>query len=421
VADLKVDFAGISSPNPFWLASAPPTNTGEQVMRAFEMGWGGAVWKTLTDPIINVSSRLAGINHHGKRLMGMNNIELSTDRSLEINFAEIAECKRRYPDHVVVASLMGDADNSGPWLDLLKRSEEAGCDAVEINFGCPHGMPERGMGAAIGQVPEYTERITRWVKDAASIPVLVKLTPNVTDVSFIARAAAAGGADALTLINTVASIAAIDLESFTPQPTVGARSSHGGYCGPAVKPIALYQVSRVATSGANLPIGGIGGIGSWRDAAEFILLGATTVQICTAVMHHGYRIIEDLCDGLSNYLDEKGLPDVAALRGKALPRLGAWEELDLNYKVVASIDQERCIGCGVCYPACRDGGHQAIVAAAEEGKTRVTVDEEACVGCNLCSLICPVHDCISMRRVGPDKPPRSWKELQAEQAEQAGG
>jgi len=415
VANLKVDFAGISSPNPFWLASAPPTNTGEQVQRAFELGWGGAVWKTLTDPIINVSSRLAGLDHGDRRLMGMNNIELSTDRSLEVNFAEMAAVKRRFPDRALVASLMGSADDAAPWLELLRRAEEAGCDAVEINFGCPHGMPERGMGAAIGQVPEYTERITRWVKDAAHLPVLVKLTPNVTDVSYIARAAAAGGADGLTLINTVASIAAVDLDSFTPRPAVGQRSSHGGYCGPAVKPIALYQVSRVATSGADLPIGGIGGIETWRDAAEFILLGATTVQICTAVMHWGYRIIEDLCDGLAGYLDDKGLPDVAALRGQALPRLGAWEELDLNYKVVASIDQQRCIGCGICYPACQDGGHQAIAAHAEGERTRVRVDEQRCVGCNLCSLICPVHDCITMKEVGPGGPPRSWRQLQAEQ------
>jgi dihydropyrimidine dehydrogenase (NAD+) subunit PreA len=416
VADLKITFAGIPAPNPFWLASAPPTNTGEQVMRAFDMGWGGAVWKTLSDPIVNVSSRLAGVDHGGRRLMGMNNIELSTDRSLAVNFKEITEVKRRFPDHALVASLMHAADREA-WLDLARRAEDTGCDALELNFGCPHGMPERGMGAAIGQVPEYTREITEWVKQAARLPILVKLTPNVSDVAYIARAAAEGGADGLTLINTVASITGVDLETFTPRPVVGDRSSHGGYCGPAVKPIALYQVARVARSGADLPIGGIGGVATWRDAAEFILLGATHVQICTAVMHHGFRIIEDLCDGLSSYLDEKGLPDVASLCGRALPRLGAWEELDLNYRVVASIDQERCIGCGVCYPACRDGGHQAIEARAEGGRTRVEVNEERCVGCNLCSLICPVHDCITMREAGPRQPPRSWKQVLAERTE----
>jgi dihydropyrimidine dehydrogenase (NAD+) subunit PreA len=415
VADLSVNFAGISAPNPFWLASAPPTNTGEQVMRAFDMGWGGAVWKTLSDPIINVSSRLAGIDHGAWRLMGMSNIELSTDRSLQTNFAEIAEVKKRFPDHAVVASLMHAADKEA-WLDLARRAEDTGCDSLELNFGCPHGMPERGMGAAIGQVPEYTKEITAWVKDVARLPVLVKLTPNVADVAYVARAAAEGGADGVTLINTIASIAALDLESFSPLPMVAGRSSHGGYCGPAVKPIALYQVARVATSGADLPIGGIGGISTWRDAAEFILLGATTVQICTAVMHRGFRIIEDLCDGLNNYLDDKGLPNVEALRGRALEKLGAWEELDLSYKVVAHIDQQTCIGCGLCYPACRDGGHQAIEVSRSEERNRYRVLEDRCVGCNLCSLICPVHECITMKKIETGQPSRTWKQVLADQA-----
>jgi len=412
VADLTVKFAGISSPNPFWLASAPPTNTGEQVMRAFDMGWGGAVWKTLSDPIVNVSSRLAGVDHGGRRLMGMNNIELSTDRSLELNLQEMTQVKRRFPQHPLVASLM-QASERQAWVDLAHRAQDTGCDALEINFGCPHGMPERGMGAAIGQVPEYTREITAWVKEATRLPLLVKLTPNVSDVAYIARAAAEGGADGLTLINTVASITGVDLDTFVPRPRVANRSSHGGYCGPAVKPIALYQVARVATSGANLPIGGVGGIATWRDAVEFFLLGATTVQICTAVMHHGYRIIEDLCDGLSGYLDDKGLPGVPALCGKALPHLGAWEELDLSYRVVASINQERCIGCGVCFPACRDGGHHAISISRTDDKNQVQVLEDHCVGCNLCSLICPVRDCITMREVASGEPSRTWREVLA--------
>jgi dihydropyrimidine dehydrogenase (NAD+) subunit PreA len=407
VADLAVDFAKMRSKNPFWLASAPPTNTGEQVMRAFDMGWAGAVWKTLSDPIINVSSRLAGLDHRDRRLMGMNNIELSTDRSLEVNFAEIAAVKKRFPDHPVVASLMQAGDRQA-WVDLARRAEDTSCDALELNFGCPHGMPERGMGAAIGQVPEYTQEITAWVAEVARLPILVKLTPNVTDVGYVARAAAEGGADGLTLINTIASIASVDLDSFVPRPVVAGRSSHGGYCGPAVKPIALYQVARVATSGANLPIGGIGGIETWRDAAEFILLGASTVQICTAVMHWGFRIIEDLCDGLSNYLDERGLKSVDELRGRALERLGAWEELDLSYRVVASIDQTSCIGCGVCYPACRDGGHAAIGVERVDERLAVRVDEERCVGCNLCSLICPVDGCITMKQTEPRRPAGSW-------------
>jgi dihydropyrimidine dehydrogenase (NAD+) subunit PreA len=413
VADLSVTFAGIHSENPFWLASAPPTNTGEQVMRAFDLGWGGAVWKTLSDPIINVSSRLAGFDFADRRMMGMSNIELSTDRSLEVNFREMSEVKRRFPERVLIASLMMAADRQA-WVDLARRAEDTGCDALELNFGCPHGMSERGMGAAIGQVPEYTREITSWVKAAAQRPVLVKLTPNVTDVAFVARAAKEGGADGIALINTVASIGGVDLDSFTPRPVVAGRSSIAGYCGPAVKPIALYQVARVARSGADLPLSGIGGIETWRDAAEFILLGATTVQICTAVMHHGFRIIDDLCEGLSDYLDEKGLPHPAALRGRALERMGAWEELDLSYRVVAQVDEKTCVGCGVCYVACRDGGHQAIEMRRAEERSLARVLEDRCVGCNLCSLICPVHSCITMREHGERRPPRTWKELQGQ-------
>jgi dihydropyrimidine dehydrogenase (NAD+) subunit PreA len=411
VANLAVDFAGIRAPNPFWLASAPPTNSGDQVMRAFDEGWGGAVWKTLADPIINVSRRLAGVDHGPRRLAGLSNIELTTDRSLEDNLREIAETKKRYSGHAVVVSLMG-AYEKPPWLDLARRAEDSGCDALELNFGCPHGMPERGMGAFIGQVPEYAREITGWVKQATSLPVLVKLTPNVTDVGVVAKAAQEGGADAIALINTVASIAGVDLDTFTPVPSVAGRSARtSGYCGPAVKPIALHKVASVAQACPGLPISGIGGIESWRDAAEFFLLGASTVQICTAVMHYGFRIIGDLCNGLSDYLDDKGLPDLAALSGKALPRLGAWEDLDLNFQVRAQIDQQTCIGCGLCHVACRDGAHQAIDADRENGVAVYRVDHQRCVGCALCSLICPVQDCITMVEQEPRKPPRTWKQM----------
>src|SRR4051812_45323319 len=288
MADLKTKFAGIESPNPFWLASAPPTNTGDQVMRAFDAGWGGAVWKTIGDPIVNVSSRYSSVDIGGVRMMGLNNIELITDRTPEINFREIAEVKKRYPKHTVIASLMVESKRE-KWHEFVKRAEDAGADGLELNFGCPHGMSERGMGAAVGQVPEYTCKITEWAKEAARTPVIVKLTPNITDVTWAARAAKKGGADAVSLINTINSITGIDLDTFAPRPMVAGRSSHGGYCGPAVKPIALNMVSAVAQDpDVRIPISGIGGISTWRDAAEFMLLGSTTVQVCTAVMHYGY-------------------------------------------------------------------------------------------------------------------------------------
>src|SRR2546427_770973 len=305
MADISVVFAGrIHSPNPFWLASGPPTNCGEQVMRAFDAGWGGAVWKTLGDPIVNVTSRYSSVDLNGIRMMGLNNIELVTDRPLDVNLREIAEVKKRYPRHSVIVSLMVESRREA-WHEIVRRSEDAGADGLELNFGCPHGMSERGMGSAVGQVPEYTTMITSWVKQAAQTPVLVKLTPNISDIRSVARAAKKGGADGISAINTINSITGIDLDTFTPRPNVGGLSAHGGYCGPAVKPIALHLVEQIASDPeGRLPISGIGGISGWREAAEFILLGCGTVQVCTAAMHYGFRIVEDMIDGLSNWMDE---------------------------------------------------------------------------------------------------------------------
>ncbi len=304
MADLKTNFCGLTSPNPFWLASGPPTNTAGQVMRAFEAGWGGAVWKTIGEPIRNTSSRYGAIDLHGVKMMGLNNIELISDRSIETNLREITEVKKRFPKHLVIASLMVESKRE-VWQDIVRRAEDAGSDALELNFGCPHGMSERGMGAAVGQVPEYTEMITSWAKEAAKTPVISKLTPNVTDITRIAAAAEQGGADAVSLINTINSLMSVDLDTFAPTPNVAGKSSHGGYCGPAVKPIALHLVSTVAKK-IKIPIVGIGGIGNWKDAAEHIAVGATCVQVCTAAMHYGFRIVEDMADGLSAYMDDHG-------------------------------------------------------------------------------------------------------------------
>src|SRR5499425_689669 len=311
MADLRVKFCGIESPNPFWLASGPPTNTGGQVMRAFDAGWGGAVWKTIGEPIQNTSSRYGAIDLNGVRMMGLNNIELISDRPIETNLREIAEVKKRYPKNLVIASLMVESKREA-WHDIVERSEDAGADGLELNFGCPHGMSERGMGSAVGQVPEYTEMITTWVKEKARTPVLIKLTPNITDIRVVARAAKRGGADGLSAINTINSITGIDLDTFVPRPDVDGKSSHGGYCGPAVKPIALNMVQQVQSDPeAALPFSGIGGISDWRDAVEFLLLGCSTVQVCTAVMHYGYRIIEEMTDGLANWMAGKGFSKIS--------------------------------------------------------------------------------------------------------------
>jgi len=439
MADLTTNFAGIRCPNPFWLASGPPANCGEQVMRAFDAGWGGAVWKTLGEPIVNVSSRYSSVDWNGQRMMGLNNIELITDRPLAVNLKEISEVKKRYPHHAVIASLMVESTREA-WHTIVRQAEDAGADGLELNFGCPHGMSERGMGSAVGQVPEYATMITGWVKEVARTPVLVKLTPNITDIRMAARAAKEGGADALSAINTINSITGIDLDTLTPRPYVGGLSAHGGYCGPAVRPIALHMVQQVAE--VQLPVSGIGGIGTWRDAAEFILLGCGTVQVCTAAMHYGYRIVEDMIDGLSNWMDEKGFATIEDFRGKSLPRLTEWKHLDLNYKIVARINSQTCIGCDLCYTACWDGAHQCIhlegklppderekrnrarIASTPVSKAaqlaldpartpsnRIPfVDEQECVGCNLCWLVCPVADCITMAKIENGLPPQSWEE-----------
>src|SRR5919205_258185 len=410
MADLSVDFAGIKSPNPFWLASAPPTNMGSMVERAFDAGWGGAVWKTLGEPIRNVSSRLASIDGAGQRMIGLNNIELITDRQLEVNLREIRECKRKYPNNALIISLMVESKREA-WHEIAKKVEDTGADGVELNFGCPHGMSERGMGAAMGQVPDYTCMVTEWVKEAATLPVIVKLTPNVTSINPPARAAVRGGADALSLINTINSVMGVNLDTLVPHPNVGGQAAHGGYCGPAVKPIALNMVSELARDPqVGVPISGIGGISTWRDAAEFLALGATTVQVCTAVMHYGYRIVEDMIDGLSNYLDEKGFKSVGELIGASTPRVTDWGNLDLNYKTVARIDHAKCIQCNLCHVACEDGAHQCIHFTQIDGKRFPIVDEVECVGCNLCYLVCPSPGCISMEQVDTDKPSETWEQ-----------
>ncbi|MBK8149491.1 MAG: NAD-dependent dihydropyrimidine dehydrogenase subunit PreA [Acidobacteria bacterium] len=407
MADLSVNFAGIKSPNPFWLASAPPTNMGSMIERAFDAGWGGAVWKTLGDPIVNVSSRLAAIDYGSTRMLGLNNIELITDRPLEVNLREMYECKKKYPNHAVIASLMVESKREA-WHEIVKRTQDTGCDGFELNFGCPHGMSERGMGAAMGQVPEYTCMVTEWVKEVSALPVIVKLTPNVTNIVPPGRAAQKGGADAVSLINTINSVMGVDLDTMIPHPNVNGMAAHGGYCGPAVKPIALNMVSELARDAEfSIPISGIGGISTWRDAVEFILLGAGTVQVCTAVMHYGYRIVEDMIDGLNSYLDDKGFASVIDIVGRSVDRVTDWGNLDLNYKVVARVNNEHCVKCNLCYIACEDGAHQCF--SFDDNKFPV-VDEHECVGCNLCTLVCPAPGAVTMVRLDDGSNPQSWKQ-----------
>ncbi|MCO2940054.1 dihydropyrimidine dehydrogenase subunit B [Pseudomonas aeruginosa] len=364
MADLSIEFAGIKSPNPFWLASAPPTDKAYNVVRAYQAGWGGVVWKTLgEDPAaVNVSSRYSAHFGPNRQVQGINNIELITDRSLEINLREIAQVKKDWPDRALIVSLMVPCVEES-WKYILPLVEATGADGIELNFGCPHGMPERGMGAAVGQVPEYVEMVTRWCKTHCSLPVIVKLTPNITDIRQSARGIA---------LNMVAEIAR------DPQ-----------------------------TRG--LPICGIGGIGSWRDAAEFVALGCGAVQVCTAAMLHGFRIVEDMQDGLARWMDSHGYQRLSDFSGGAVGNTTDWKYLDINYQVIARIDQDACIGCGRCHIACEDTSHQAIASLPRaDGTHRYEVIDAECVGCNLCQITCPVENCIEMVPQDTGKPYLNW-------------
>ncbi len=420
MANLEIDFRGIKSPNPFWLASAPPANSAYQVQKAFEQGWGGAVWKTIGAPVLNVCNRYGTIDYKGQKIIGLNNVELISDRPIELNLKEIAEVKRNFPNHAVIVSVMVESKKE-TWQETIKRAEETGCDGFELNFGCPHGMSERGMGSAMGQVPEYTCMVTEWVMEAATKPVIVKLTPNITDIVQPARAAVRGGADAISLINTINSIMGVDLDTFELRPNVGGKGGHGGYAGPAVKPIALHLLSAVASDPevqkAGLAISGMGGIETWQDAVEFMLLGSTSVQVCTAVMHWGFRIVEDMIEGMSNWMDDKGFKTCNDFIGASLPRISSFGDFDLGFQSVAKINHDKCIQCNLCFIACNDAAHQCIdlkdAKLTKEANERLwpVVREVDCVGCALCSTVCPVDDCITMVQIDTGRPHITWNEI----------
>lgn len=384
MADLSVVFAGMHFPNPFMLASAPPTRTAEMIKRAFAAGWGGAVTKSIAlDPAKDLQPRLQPL-HHGKRKIGMENVELTTQLTVEEWQQEIADVKDAYPDRPLWASIM-DAPVEGNWQRLAEAMSDAGADALELNVSCPHGMPSKGMGAFIGQDADLTGKVVSWVKKVAQVPVVVKLTPNVADIAFVAQAAMNNGADALCTVNTVSGLIGVDLDTLTPMPSVGGVSTYGGYSGPGIKPIALRCVAQIAKA-TDLPVSGLGGLNTWRDAVEFMAVGASTVQMCTAVMWQGYGIIENMVQGLNDYLETKGFGDLRPLIGAALPKIVEFPEMPLAPRVRASVD-DTCNGCMLCITSCADGGFQAITGIKGEV---VTIDGEMCDGCGLCAMVCPL-------------------------------
>ncbi|EKD51341.1 MAG: dihydropyrimidine dehydrogenase [uncultured bacterium] len=398
---MRTTFCGLTLQNPFMLAAGPPTASGAMISRAFDRGWGGAVTKTIfldSERTLSPSPRLQVLRTHSSRtspIYGFRNIEMGSTRPLSLWENDIRDLRSKYPNNLLLTSIGSVCGKRENWQEIAKRCQDSGAQALEINVSCPHGgathMPP---GMAIGQDPDTTARITGWVKSVATIPVIVKLTPNVADIVSVGIAAQNAGADAISAINTVQSIAGINLDTFTPQPSVGLYSTAGGLSGLAIHPMALNAVARLA-QGVGLPLIGIGGVSDWRSAIEFIALGASLVQICTAVMINGYGIIDQLKEGLATYLRNKSLKDILEIRGRALAQLEDIITLCNAPRVVAQIDNETCSLCGQCVSLCQDAGQQAITQG-----TAVMIDKETCTGCGLCAAMCPVDGCISMVSIG---------------------
>lgn len=397
--DLSVGFLGVRCDNPFFLSSSPISNNAEMCSRALEMGWGGVVYKTLNlekkFKVVMPSPRLNAYHFEDKRFVGLQNAEQISDRPIADNVRDMAELKKRFPNKALVSSILGYDD--GDWELLAKMSEDAGADILELNFSCPQ-MARCDAGHRVGQDYSSVAHFTSIVKKASRLPVMAKMTPNITDIVPVAMAAKEGGADAICAINTIRAITDVDLGSFVPLPNIHGKSSITGYSGPAVKPIAMRFVAELCnTPELKLPVSAVGGITTWRDAVQFMLLGATTVQVTTAVMRYGYRIIEDMIEGTADWMNERGTSSLQDIIGKAASNLVDPSNLDHRHQVVSKIDDEKCIGCGQCFISCRDGANGAIEFDAEKRKAKV--DEEKCVGCLLCRHLCPVWDCISYKEV----------------------
>ena len=383
---LGVQYLGIPFENPFLLASAPPTANAEMLLRAFEQGWAGAVIKTLiAEPVHNVRNRFAAYKT-GNRLVGFQNFELLSERAPEEWYEDIKHLKRSFPHKRIVGSIMSDARSPEGWIDLALGLQDAGVDLLELNFSCPHGYPEKGEGAAIGQSAEHTGRIVSWLAACTDlkIPIVPKLTAATADISRIGEAARAAGAHGLSAINTLPSFMGFDLQTLQPRPSIGGYSTTGGYSGPGIKPVALRCIYELAKS-PGLPIMAGGGISTGSDAAEFLLLGAPLVQICTAVMFEGYGIISRLSTELSDFMHRHQFEQPADFLGRGLKRIVAHEELSRRNDAVAHVDRERCTGCGKCVTACGDAAYQAIAMHAGQA----FIDTTRCSGCSLCTHVCP--------------------------------
>lgn len=386
--DLSVEFLGVHFENPFCLSSSPVGNCYDMCKKAYESGWGGVVFKTIGPKhflIDEVSPRFDALTKEGTPFVGFKNMEQIAEHPLEQNLADVKRLKEEFPNKVLIASIMGT--NEEDWTELARLVEEAGADMIEMNLSCPQ-MTSHAMGSDVGSNPELCKKYCAAVKRGSKLPMIAKMTPNIMDMVPVAKACLEGGADGISAINTIKSVCNVDLERKIGMPIVNGKSSISGYSGKAVKPVALRFIQQMRTGIPGVAISGIGGIETWEDAAEFILLGAATLQVTTGIMQYGYRIVEDMKNGLMHYMEEQGVEHLSELLGKATPNIIPAEELDRDYIVYPEIDEDKCIGCGRCYISCYDGAHQAMEWNADTRKPRCNKDK--CVGCHLCALICPV-------------------------------
>lgn len=405
--DLSIEFCGKRFINPFLLSSSPVSNSAEMVARAFDAGWSGVVFKTLNSdrlPIIHPSPRMNPLHYGGKHMVAVQNVEQISDRPLRHNLMDFLYLKKQYPERVLISSIMGFSNDE--WAYLAKVSADNGADMLELNFSCPH-MCIEGSGHHVGKAFDLIEKFTATVKQTVSIPVIAKMTPNITDMTEPALFAQKGGADAISAINTVSGISDVGLDDWVPRPNVFGVGAISGTSGPAIRPIGLRFIADMAQcTGLKVPLSGIGGIETWIDALHYILLGASTVQVTTGIMHYGYRIVEDMIEGLRDYMRERKVRCLADLLGGALKHLKTTDHFDLNRQGATQYDLERCVGCGQCYIVCRDAGGQAIEWDAENRRPQLIQDK--CLSCMICSFVCPVDGLITFREMPPD-----WRRAEA--------
>lgn len=386
--DLSITFLGVKFDNPFCLSSSPVGNCYDMCAKAYDEGWGGVVFKTIgpADYIINeVSPRFDKLDKECTPFVGFKNMEQIAEHSLEENLADLRRLKKNYPHKVLIASIMGN--NEQNWEELARLVEEAGADMIEMNLSCPQ-MTSHAMGSDVGTNAELCKSYCQAVKRGSKLPVLAKMTPNITDMVPVAKACLEGGADGISAINTIKSICNIDLDKKIGMPIVNGKSSISGYSGKAVKPVGLRFVQQMRVALPNVQISGIGGIETWEDAAEYILVGAKTLQVTTGIMQYGYRIVEDMKNGLEHYMEEQGVDHLEDLVGLATKNIIPAEELDRDYIVYPKIDEDKCVGCGRCVISCYDGAHQAMEWNKDNRRPKCNHDK--CVGCLLCGHVCPV-------------------------------